>query len=101
MRKLFRLAVFGAAVAWGAKALERTRQDWSTRPAAEIRHKVTSKLPASVDPETREKIADKVIEKVKGPQPVAVDTNPPTAQHMYSPPPPEPEVDPTSEDQSD
>ncbi len=101
MKKLFRLAMFGAAVAWAAKALERTRQDWSTRPAAEIRHKVTSNLPASVDPETREKIADKVIEKVKGPEPVAVDTNPPAAQHMYSPPPPAPQTEPDPDEGED
>lgn len=98
MRKLFRLAVVGAGIAWAAKALERTRQDWSTRPAAEIRHKVTSRLPASVDPETREKIADKVIEKVKGPEPVAVETNPPIASTAYSPPPLEPDTEPSEDD---
>jgi len=66
MGKFFRRLLVGAAVVWGIKSLQDKRREWSSRPADEIRRNVISKLPDSMDAESKEKVADKVIQAVKG-----------------------------------
>lgn len=69
MKKLIRRLLLGGAVVWGVKALQQKKAEWATRPSEEIRARVTENLPDAVDDETREKIADKVVEVVKGSDP--------------------------------
>ncbi|MFO7292525.1 MAG: hypothetical protein FWJ92_00780 [Actinomycetes bacterium] len=69
MGKFFRRLLVGAAVVWGVKTLQDKRRAWSTRPADEIRRDVMSKLPASMDEESKRKVADKVVQAVKGDSP--------------------------------
>lgn len=79
MKKLFRRLLFGAALAWGFKMFQDKKTEWSLRPAADIRRDVMSKLPEAMDAETRLKVADKVVETVKGPHAVdAEESIPPT-----------------------
>lgn len=85
MKKLFRRLMFGAAIAAGFKFLQDKKAEWSVRPAADIRNQVMTNLPDAVDPETKAKIADKVVEAVKGPDAVTVDEAPPAAQYTARP----------------
>lgn len=89
MKKLFRTVILGAAAAWAVKLFDRKKQEWSMRPAADIRRTVTQNLPDSVSPSTREKIADKVVTAVKGDDPVVVESTDPPARTTSSPPIPE------------
>jgi hypothetical protein len=55
MGKFFRRLLVGAAVVWGIKSLQDKRREWSSRPVEEIRRNVISKLPASMDDESKQK----------------------------------------------
>lgn len=66
MGKFFRRLLVGAAVVWGIKSLQDKRREWSSRPVEEIRRNVISKLPASMDDDSKQKVADKVVQAVKG-----------------------------------
>lgn len=85
MRKFTRRLLFGAALAAGFKFLQDKRAEWSVRPAADIRQTVVSNLPEGIDGEIKNRIADKVVEAVKGPQAVTVEDTPPPAQHTTRP----------------
>lgn len=94
MRRFIRRLMFIGFVVWVTKTIQDRKRQWSTRPAADIRQDVLTNLPSGIDPDTREKIADKVVRAVKGP--AGADTGqqaPPAAQEMTSPPPPEPPSD--------
>lgn len=97
MRKLIRRMLMGAAAVWAVKALQVKKAELATHPASEIRQKVTSSLPEAVDPRTRKRIADKVVEVVKGPDALITDEAPPRAQYESAPPAPEPPADLRSE----
>lgn len=68
MKKFIRRLLLGGALVWAVKALREKKAEWATRPAEEIRARVSENLPETVNEETRQKIADKVVEVVKGPQ---------------------------------
>ncbi|MFP3916051.1 MAG: hypothetical protein ACLFWM_14320 [Actinomycetota bacterium] len=68
MKKLIRRLLLGAAVVWGVKTLQEKRQEWSGRPTEEIRQDVRAKLPATMDEEAKDKVAEKVVQAVKGDQ---------------------------------
>lgn len=101
MGKFMRRLLLGAAVVWGVKSLQDKRREWSGRPAAEIRQEVVSKLPTTMDEESKQKIADKVVQAVKGDG--AEKTTPPTtpppetplSTPAGTPTPPPPPVDET------
>lgn len=99
MRKFIRRLMLIGFVAWVTKTIQERKRQWSTRPAADIRRDVLANLPTGIDPETREKIADKVVKAVKGPE-IVGDTGwqAPAAQNLTSPPPPEPPADLRSDD---
>lgn len=85
MRKFTRRLLFGAALAAGFKFLQDKRAEWSVRPAADIRQTVVSNLPEGIDGGIKDKIADKVVEAVKGPDAVIVEDTPPPAQYTSRP----------------
>lgn len=88
MGKFIKRVLFGAVAAWVVKFLRDKKTEWSMRPSADIRRDVVTNLPSAMDPATREKVADKVVEVVKGEPPVEPDEAP-LAQHLTSPPPPD------------
>lgn len=98
MGKFIRRLLMGAAVVWGMKSLQDKRREWSGRPTDEIRRDVKSKLPATMDDEAKDKIADKVVQAVKGEGAVGTSqatTTPPPETPMSTtgqtePPPPPP-----------
>ncbi len=98
MRKFIRRLMFIGFVVWITKTIQDRKAQWSTRPAADIRRDVLTNLPSGIDPDTREKIADKVVKAVKGPAGTDPDSQAPAAQQMTSPPPPEPPGDLRSDD---
>ncbi len=98
MRKFIRRLLFVGFVVWVTKTVQERKRQWSTRPAADIRRDVVTNLPAGIDPDTREKIADKVVRAVKGPEPVDTGSQTPPAQDLTSPPAPEPPSDLRSSD---
>jgi hypothetical protein len=67
MKKLIRRLLLGGALVWAVKTLGEKKAEGATRPAEEIRARVRENLPEAVNEETRQKIADKVVEVVKGP----------------------------------
>lgn len=66
MRKLIRRLLLGAAAVWGIKTFQDKRREWSDRPPEEVRREVMSKLPDGMGAETKEKVADRVVQAVKG-----------------------------------
>lgn len=66
MGRFIRRLLMGAAMVWGVKSLQDKRREWSGRPAEEIRREVMSKLPAGMDEQSKEKVADRVVQAVKG-----------------------------------
>jgi hypothetical protein len=99
MGKFIRRMLMGAAVVWGVKSLQDKRREWSGRSPAEIRQEVVSKLPATMDEEAKQKVADKVVQAVKGNKaattsPVTATTPPPETPMSTpagtTPPPPPP-----------
>ncbi|HEX2153498.1 MAG TPA: hypothetical protein VHL52_05945 [Acidimicrobiia bacterium] len=105
MGRFIRRMLMGAAMVWGAKALQDKRREWSMRPADEIRRDVMSKLPDTMDSDSKQKVADKVVQAVKGdrtsrnyesPTPSSTTATPPpetpvgTPSHASPPPPPPP-----------
>lgn len=89
MARLSRALLAGAAGAAVFQRLTRLRRSWRSRPAAEIRRSVESRLPASLHPDTRQRITGAVVRTIKGPEPVAVEPTDPTARTLASPPSPE------------
>lgn len=98
MRKFIRRLMFIGFVVWVTKTIQERKAQWSTRPAADIRRDVLTNLPSGIDPDTREKIADKVVKAVKGPAGTDPGWQAPAAQEMTSPPAPEPPGDLRSDD---
>lgn len=98
MRKFIRRLMFIGFVVWVTKTIQERKAQWSTRPAADIRRDVLTNLPSGIDPDTREKIAEKVVKAVKGPAGADMEEQAPAAQQMTSPPPPEPPADLRSDD---
>lgn len=110
MGRFIRRLLMGAAAVWGVKSLQEKRREWSTRSSADIRNEVLSKLPASMDSSSKEKVADKVVQAVKGGDtretgvpttPPAGTTTPPPETPLATPgtatpPPPPPPSDPAS-----
>lgn len=96
MGKFMRRLLMGAAVVWGVKSLQDKRREWSGRSSAEIRQDVVSKLPAAMDEESKQKVADKVVQAVKGDaDATTAPTTPPPETPMTTPsgtttPPPPP-----------
>lgn len=84
MGRFIRRLLMGAAVVWGVKSLQDKRREWSGRPPEEIRREVLSKLPAGMDEQSKEKVADRVVQAVKGDGMGAARTEPVTTT-----PPPE------------
>ncbi|HLT95700.1 MAG TPA: hypothetical protein VK070_02825 [Acidimicrobiia bacterium] len=96
MRKFIRRLLLGAAAVWGYKMFQDKRRDWSGRPAEEVRREVMSKLPDGMDAETKQKVADKVVQAVKGSE----TTSPaPTPSGSTTPPPETPMSTPPSDTQ--
>lgn len=98
MGKFIRRLMMGAAVVWGVKSFQDKRREWSGRSSSEIRQDVKSKLPAGMDEESKDRVADKVVQAVKGDaasEPPSATTTPPPETPMTTPtgsgtPPPPP-----------
>lgn len=88
MGRLLRLVVAGAAARAAARWAGRLVASWQQRSAADIRRSVESRLPASIDPETRQRISRSVTKAIKGAEPVRVEEEEPTARTLSSPPSP-------------
>lgn len=93
MGKFIRRLMMGAAVVWGVKSLQDKRREWSGRSSSEIRQEVKSKLPATMDEESKEKVADKVVQAVKGEQAETKTSERPAG--ATTPPPETPMTTPT------
>jgi hypothetical protein len=65
MKKLFRLAIFGALVAFAIKMLMAKKQEWQGLSEPEVRSKLDSTLGTRVPPEKLDEIQDKVVGKMR------------------------------------
>lgn len=65
MKKLFRLAVFGALVAFAVKMLMAKKQEWQGLSEPEVRSKLDDTLGSRVAPEKLDEIQDKVVGKMR------------------------------------
>lgn len=65
MKKLFRLAVFGALVAFAVKMLMAKKQEWQGLSEPEVRSKLDDTLGTRVPPEKLGEIQDKVVGKMR------------------------------------
>src|SRR5690606_22924942 len=97
MGKFFRRLLVGAAVVWGIKSLQDKRREWSSRPADEIRRNVISRLSDSMGAESKEKVADKVVEAVKGDAVLRQGCSPSAPPTGTARPPPAPPLGTTTE----
>jgi hypothetical protein len=65
MKKLFKLALFGALVAFAVKMLMAKKQEWQGLSEPEVRSKLDDTLGSRVPPEKLDEIQDKVVGKMR------------------------------------